>query len=226
MPAIRPQDSLVTLAEPTSTAAEAFRRLRTNVQFADVDRPLRTLAVASPQAGDGKSTIVANLAVAFAQSGKQVIVVDADLLDPVQHVIFGALNSAGLMTVLSGEATLQSAIQETLAPGVRLLTAGTLPANPAQALSSPRMDSIIGGLLEFADVIVFDTPALAGLADSALFAARADGVLLVADSGQSRRGDMRSARDLLNRVHAHLLGAVLNHGQAPGRFLGNVLNPA
>jgi protein-tyrosine kinase len=226
VPATRPQDSLVTLTEPTSAAAEAFRRLRTNVQFADVDRPLRTLAVASPQAGDGKSTTVANLAVAFAQSGKQVIVVDADLGNPVQHVIFGARNSVGLVSVLAGEATLQAALQDTAAPGVRLLTAGPPSPNPAQALSAPRMESIIGGLLEFADVVLFDTPALAGLADSALFAARADGVLLVADSGKSRRGDMRSARDLLNRVHAHILGAVLNHGQAPGGFLGNVLRPA
>lgn len=226
MPAVRPQDSLITLTDPPSQAAEAFRRLRTNVQFADVDRPLRTLAVASPQAGDGKSTIVANLGVAFAQAGKQVIVVDANLLNPVQHVIFGTFNSTGLVTVLTGEATVQTAIQETVAPGVRLLTAGSLPPNPAQALSSPRMDAIISGMLEFADVIVFDTPALAGLADSALFAARADGVLLVADSGKSRRGDMRSARDLLNRVHAHILGAVLNHGRAPGGLLGNILSPA
>lgn len=216
----------MTLAEPTSTAAEAFRRLRTNVQFADVDRPLRTLAVASPQSGDGKSTIVANLAVAFAQSGKQVIVVDADLVTPVQHLIFGASSSSGLVQVLGGDLTVQTALQETVAPGVRLLPAGATPPNPAQALSSPRMDGIIGGLLEFADILVFDTPALADLADSALFAARADGVLLVADSGTSRRGDMRSARDLLNRVHAHVLGAVLNHGHAPAGFLGNILRPA
>jgi non-specific protein-tyrosine kinase len=216
----------VTLAEPTSAAAEAFRRLRTNVQFADVDRPLRTLAVASPQTGDGKSTIVANLAVAFAQSGKQVIVVDADLLGPVQHLIFRTPISPGLVNVLAGETPVQTAVQETMTPGVRLLTSGSVTPNPAQVLSSPRIDGVTSSLLEFADVVLFDTPALAGLADSALFAARADGVLLVADSGKSRRGDMQSARDLLHRVHAHILGAVLNHGQTPGGFLGNVLRPA
>jgi capsular exopolysaccharide synthesis family protein len=216
----------VTLAEPSSAAAEAFRRLRTNVQFADVDRPLRSLAVAAPQIGSGKSTIVANLAVAFAQSGKQVIVVDADLLDPVQHVIFDAANSTGLVNVLGGEVAVQLALQDTVASGVRLLASGASTTNPAQALNSPRMDSVISGLLEFADVVLFDTPALAALADSALFAARVDGVLLVADSGTSRRGEMRSARDLLERVHAHILGVALNHAHQPRGLLGNVLSPA
>ena len=226
MPAVRPQDSLITLAEPTSAAAEAFRRLRTNLQFADVDRPLRTVAVAAPQAGSGKSTIVANLAVAFAQSGKQVIVVDADLLNPVQHVIFAAASTTGLVNVLAGEITAQQALQDTVALGVRLLAAGTSTPNPAQALNSPRMEGVISSLLEFADVVLFDTPALAALADSALLAARADGVLLVADSGTSRRGDLRSARDLLERVHAHMLGVALNHAHQPRGLLGNVLSPA
>lgn len=226
MPAVLPQASLITLAEPTSEAAEAFRRLRTNVQFADVDRPLRTLAVVSPQVGGGKSTIVANLAVAFAQAGKQVIVVDADLLNPGQHLIFETANAAGLVSVLTGDVSPDLALVDTPAAGVRLLPAGPSTPNPAQTLNSPRMDGLIASLLEFADLVLFDTPALASLADSALFAARLDGVLLVADSGTSRRGDMRSARDLLERVHAHILGVALNHGHAPRGPLGNLLTPA
>jgi protein-tyrosine kinase len=226
VPAVLPQESLITLADPTSAAAEQFRRLRTNVQFADVDRPLRTLAVVSPQAGGGKSTIVANLAVAFAQAGKQVIVVDGDLVDPGQHLIFETANSAGLVSVLSGELPADLALVATPAPGVRLLPAGPPAPNPAQTLNSPRMDGLIAGLLEFADLLLFDTPAIASLADSALFAARLDGVLLVADSGQSRRGDLRSARDLLERVHARVLGVALNHGHAPRGLLGNFLTPA
>jgi len=225
VPAVLPQESLITLTEPTSAAAEAFRRLRTNVQFADVDRPLRTLAVASPQVGSGKSTIVANLAVAFVQSGKQVIVVDADLLRPVQHAIFGTAEAPGLVNVLAGELALETALLDTAAPGVRLLPAGPQAVNPAQTLNSPRMDGLMSSLLEFADIVLFDTPALAALADSALFAARVDGVLLVADSGTSRRGDMRSARDLLERVHAHILGAALNHAHPPRGLLGNILTP-
>jgi capsular exopolysaccharide synthesis family protein len=226
VPAVRPEESLITLAEPASAAAEQFRRLRTNVQFADIDRPLRTLAVAAPRAASGASTIVANLAVAFAQSGKEVILVDADLLNPIQHAIFGVGNSVGLVNVLAGDVSPEMALQRTPAAGVQLLTAGTPPANPAQVLNSPRMDAVIGNLLDFANVVLFDTPALAALADSALFAARADGVLLVADSGTSRRGDMRSARDLLDRVHARVLGVALNHAQAPRGLLGSLLSPA
>ena len=226
MPAVRPEESLITLAEPASAAAEQFRRLRTNVQFADIDRPLRTLAIAAPRTASGASTIVANLAVAFAQSGKEVVLVDADLLNPLQHVIFGADNTVGLVNVLAGEVSPEMALQRTPAPGVRLLAAGPSPANPAQVLNSPRMDAVIGSLLEVANVVLFDTPALAALADSALFAARADGVLLVADSGTSRRGDMRSARDLLERVHAHVLGVALNHAHESRGLLSTLLSPA
>jgi non-specific protein-tyrosine kinase len=104
-------------------------------------------------------------------------------------------------------------LHETVAPDVRVLTAGPPAQNPAQLLNSARMEAVLARLREFADVVVFDTPALSELADSALLAARMDGVLLVIDSGRSRRGDVLEARDLLTRVHARVLGAALNHGQ-------------
>lgn len=226
MPDVRPNESLITLADPTSAAAERFRRLRTNVQFADVERPLRTLAVTAAQAATGKSTIAANLAVAFAQSGKQVVLVDADLIHPAQHVIFDLPNDVGLVNLLVGTTSADAVMLPTAAPGVRLVPAGSATPNPAQVLNSPRMDVAIAALGEFADLVLFDTPALASLADSALFSARMDGVVLVADSGKSRRADMLSARDLLTRVHAHVLGAVLNHAEEPRGWLGSLLRPA
>ncbi len=219
MPAAATHDSLVTLSQPDSAFAEEFRRLRTNVQFADVDRPLRTLAVAASQAGDGKSTTAANLAVAFAQAGKQVALVDADLIHPAQHIIFGIENDRGLTDALNGDASVDLLLCDTVAPGVRLLPAGTRMPNPAQLLNSVHMEVLIARLGEFSDVIIVDTPAIADLADSALLAGKLDGVLLVADSGRSRRADVRDARDLLTRVHAHILGVVLTHDEGQGGLL-------
>ena len=220
MPAVATEDSLITLTQPSSEAAEAFRRLRTNVQFADVDRPVRSLALVAAQSRAGKSTIAANLAVAFAQAGRQTILVDADLLHPAQHVIFGVPNDAGLATALNGEASVDTLLRATVAPDVKLLTAGPPVDSPAPLLNSSRMGGLLERLGEFAEVVILDTPALADLADSALLAAKVDGVLLVADSGQSRRGELRAARDLLNRVHAPLLGVVLNHGQEQSGLFG------
>lgn len=216
-------DSLITLTQPDAPAAEEFRRLRTNVQFADIDRPLRTLALVAAQAGTGKSVIAANLAIAFAQAGKQVILVDADLGHATQHQLFDVTSAPGLTEVLAGEAALDQALAATAAPGVRLLPAGSSPANPAQMLNAARMDTLVARLLEFADLVIFDTSALADLTDSALFAAKLDGVLLVADSGASRRDDMVNARDLLVRVHAHILGVVLNQIEPPGGRLGRLV---
>ena len=185
-----------------------------------MDRPVRSLALVAAQSGAGKSTIAANLAVAFAQAGKSTVLVDADLLHPVQHVIFGVDNDSGLTTTLNGEASVDTLLRETAAPDVKLLTAGPPVDSPAPLLNSSRMGGLLERLGEFAEVVIIDTPSLAELADSALLAAKVDGVLLVADSGQSRRGDLRAARDLLRRVHAPLLGVVLNHGQAQAGLFG------
>ena len=131
MSAVPTSESLVALAQPESPAAEEFRRLRTNVQFADIDRPLRTLALMAAQPGSGKSVIAANLAIAFAQGGKQVILVDADLVHPSQHLLFDSPAAPGLTELLAGEATLDQALLATPAPGLCLLPAGPAPANPA-----------------------------------------------------------------------------------------------
>lgn len=227
MPATaHPVDHLITLTEPTAEGAEAFRRLRTNVQFADVDRPLRTLAVAAARPGSGKSTIAANLAIAFAQAGKQVVLVDADLLAPGQHLLFAVPNSVGLVDVLAGQAALDECLVATAAPGVRLLPAGSAAPNPAQLLNGARGEALLDRLLEFGNLVLFDTPALAELADAALFAARMDGVVLVADSGHSRRADLRSARELLERVHANVLGVALNHTREQGGWFRRLFGAA
>ncbi len=205
------QDRLVTLSAPRSPIAEAYRLLRTNFQFAAVDRPLRRIVVTSPGPGDGKSTTAANLAVVFAQGGKSVILVDADLRRPQQHRIFQRTASYGLSTALVDAATpVTSFLQPTDVPGLRLLTSGPIPPNPAELLGSQRMAQLLQVLSQEAEMVILDSPPVLSVADAAILANAADGVVLVADAGRTRREMARRAKESLERAGANLLGMVLN----------------
>ncbi|MER3457471.1 MAG: protein tyrosine kinase [Chloroflexota bacterium] len=205
------QDRLVTLSAPRSPIAEAYRLLRTNFQFAAVDRPLRRIVVTSPGPGDGKSTTAANLAVVFAQGGKSVILVDADLRRPQQHRIFQRTASYGLSTALVDAATpVTSFLQPTDVPGLRLLTSGPIPPNPAELLGSQRMAQLLQVLSQEAEMVILDSPPVLSVADATILANAADGVVLVADAGRTRREMARRAKESLERAGANLLGMVLN----------------
>lgn len=199
---------LVLLAQPHSPAAEAYRTLRVNLQFASLDQPLRTIVVTSAGAGDGKTTTLANLALATAEGGSRVLAVDADLRRPALHTLFGLDNRAGLTTALLEE-SLPLVLHDTAAPGLRVLTSGPLPPNPAELLGSRRFEQLLAALREQADFIFLDSPPAAALSDAATLAARADGVILVVDSGKTRRDLAQRAKAQLERVNAHLLGVVL-----------------
>ncbi len=205
-----PRD-LVTLAEPRSPAAEAYRTLRTNIQFASLDRPLRTLLVTSPAANEGKTTTLANLAVTFAQAGSRVLLVDCDLRRPTLHTLFGVDNAVGLTSLVLEETPFDRA--PLLATGVdnlRLLPSGPLPPNPADFLGSARFERTIGALLTEADLLLFDAPPAIAVADAAVLARRVDGVLLVLEAGRTKRDHALKAKAQLEKVGANLLGVVLN----------------
>lgn len=199
---------LIMLADPLSPAAEAYRSLAANLQFAHADRQLQTIGVTSAAAGEGKSTTVANLAIALAQGGRRVIVVDADLRRPGQHTLFGVDRQDGLANVLLGEHT-QLPLHETAAPGVRLLTSGTVAGDPVDVLGSRRFDQVLALARAQADFVLVDTPPAGALADTALLAPRLEGVLLVVSAGRTKRDMARRARQQLERVNANLLGVVL-----------------
>jgi len=199
---------LVMLADPHSPAAEAYRSLAANLQFAYADRQLQTIGITSAAEGEGKSTTVANLAVALAQNGHRVIVVDADLRRPGQHALFGVQRDGGLSNVLLGGET-DLPLQETNAAGVRVLSSGALPANPLEVLSSHRFDQVIGLARAQAEFVLVDTPPAGALADTAMIAPRLDGILLVVSAGRTKRDLARRAREQLDRVNANLLGVVL-----------------
>jgi capsular exopolysaccharide synthesis family protein len=203
-----PGPALIMLTEPHSPAAEAYRSLAANLQFAYADRQLQTIGVTSAAAGEGKSTTVVNLAVALAEGGRRVIVVDADLRRPGLHTLFGLERREGLANVLLGEHT-QLPLQDTAAPGVRLLSSGQTSGNPLEVLASRRFDQVLALARAQADFVLVDTPPAGALADTAVLAPRLEGILLVVSAGKTKRDLAKRAREQLERVNANLLGVVL-----------------
>ena len=202
---------LAALLYPRSGVTEAYRTLRTNVEFASVDARIQTLLVTSSMPGEGKTVTAANLAVVFAQAGQRVLMVDADLRQPGVHRVFDLPNAHGLTTLLRrDDVSLDVVLQKTEQDNLRVLTTGPLPPNPAELLGSHRMREITDRLKAEADLVIFDSPPLQAVTDSAILSAFLDGTLLVVDAGRSRRRAVRLAREALERADATVIGAVLN----------------
>jgi len=204
-------NELAVLTSGQSISKEAYRVLRTNLQFAAVECPLGLLLVTSPAPTEGKSLTVANLGVVMAQADRRVILVDADLHRPRQHTLFGLRNTTGLTTaLLDTHPNLDGLLQETSVPGLRVLTSGPLPPDPAELLGSTRMRELLARLGEQADMIVLDSPPVTVRADAAILSTQTDGVLLVLDSSQTRREVAKQALTALRQVNARVVGALLN----------------
>jgi capsular exopolysaccharide synthesis family protein len=215
------QIELTTISEPRSPISEAYRALRTNLDFASLDRSLTTLAVTSAGVGEGKSTTLANLAVVSAEAGRRVIVVDADLRRPSLHKLFELDNETGLTTMIMDDAALASPpLQATKVDNLSVLTSGSLPPNPAEVIGSQRMLDVIASLAEVADQVIFDTPPVLAVTDAALLATRVDGVLLIISAGKTRREYARNAVQRLEQVDARLVGTVLTNVQMGAGFTG------
>ncbi|MCK6579029.1 MAG: CpsD/CapB family tyrosine-protein kinase [Anaerolineae bacterium] len=203
---------LVTLSDPRSAAAEAFRTLRTNLIFSGVERAVDTILVTSAAQSEDKSIALANLAVTFAQAGNKTIIVDADLRRPAQHDIWGVGNERGLTTmIIDAKAVSEPPLIATSVPDLLLLPSGPLPPIPADILSSQRLVEIIGVLKARAHYILFDSPPVLAASDAALLGAKVDGVVLAMRAGTTRRDHAARAREALERVHVRLLGAVLTN---------------
>jgi capsular exopolysaccharide synthesis family protein len=191
--------------------AEAYRTLRTNVEFSAVDRPIKTLLVTSAVPGEGKTVTAANLAVVFAQAGRRVLLVDADLRKPGVHIIFDLPNAHGLTTLLRDPSvSLDSIVQSTEQENLRILTTGPLPPNPAELAGSKRMRTVVDVLTGAEDLVIFDSPPLQAVTDAAILGSFLDATVFVIDAQRSRRRVIRSAREALAKAGANVLGAVLN----------------
>ncbi|WP_195576624.1 CpsD/CapB family tyrosine-protein kinase [Paenibacillus sp. 1001270B_150601_E10] len=206
--------NIITAQNPLSPISEIYRTLRTNIQFSSIDCPLKTIMVTSAAPGEGKTTTLTNLAVAYAQAELRVIIVDADLRKPSIHEMFHLSNRVGVTNVLAHQAPLETSILQSSIPNLDILPAGTLPPNPSELLASKHMEKLIQELSVTYDIVFVDTPPVLLVTDAQLMAAKCDGVLLVVHYGKVKREELKKAKKNLERVNAKLLGTVLNkHAQ-------------
>lgn len=209
-----PNSAIVTITEPQSAAAEAYRTLRTNIEFSSVDKPVRTLLVTSATPTEERSSTVANLAVAMADGDRPIILVDADLRRPAQHTLFDLPNERGFTTLFRDEQALKSPPLQAIAnTSLQVLTSGPLPPIPGQLLASKKMGTVIEQLAGRAEMVIFDAPPIITVNDASLLASQVDGVLLVVRAGGNKRDHVQAAKDRLEKVNAHLVGAVLTNAQ-------------
>lgn len=207
----QPSASLITLSDPRSPAAEAYRTLRTNIDFSSLDRSIQTLLVTAVAPTDHKSITVANLAISMAQGDKKTILVDADVRRPTLHVLFGLNNDKGLTSLfIDAKGPIEPVLQATQVPNLQVLTSGPLPPNPAELLGSPRMRAVIEALKAQADIVLFDAPPVIAVTDASVLSSRVDGVLLVVEAGQTRREQAKRAKQQLEKLHIRVIGAVLS----------------
>jgi capsular exopolysaccharide synthesis family protein len=207
---------LIVAEHPLQPTSEAFRGVRTNIEFAGVDLPMRVLLVTSPLPTDGKTFTAANLAAVFAQGGKRVVLVDADLRHPRQHLRFELPKEPGLTSVLLRPEERAAVLRETGVEGLRIVVSGPQAPNPAELLASERMRQFVSWLKEEADIVVIDTPPVLVVTDAVMLSKLVDGTILVLDSGSTRRPAAMRAMEQLTGVGAKVLGVVLNRVK-PGR---------
>lgn len=202
--------TLVTRFAPRSPISEAYRALRTNIQFLRIDAPLKTLVISSPGPSEGKSTTVANLAITTALAGARTLLVDADLRRPVVHSLFGQEREPGIINVLVERLPLSAAVRPSGIENLSILPAGTIPPNPSELLGSQKMKDLIRELAGQFDLVLFDSPPVITVTDTAVLGSQAEGVVLVALSHGTDRRALARAQTLLANVKANVMGAVLN----------------
>ena len=216
--------NLVTQNDPKNPAAEAYRVIRTSVQFAQAGKELQTIALTSCTPNEGKSTTIANLAVVLTQAGKSVLLIDCDMRNPTVHKNFNLSNKVGLSSCISMGTEVADAVQATGIEGLDALTAGVIPPNPSELLGSERMQNILQRAKEEYDYVLIDTPPVLPVTDSLVLGSMVDGLILVIDSGEIKVEMAREVKNQLVHAGANILGVVLNkvrsehHGYGYGYY--------
>ncbi|MEM7330583.1 MAG: polysaccharide biosynthesis tyrosine autokinase [Chloroflexota bacterium] len=209
---------IIKLDNEFQSELEAFRRLRTNILATDIRMTNQAILITSAEHGDGKSTILANLAVVLAQSGRRVLVVDCDLRRPSQHDFFGASDKRGLTNVLLGEMVYDDVVQTTDYPRLDIVTSGSLPPNPTELLGSPQMAEFLDSIKDEYDMVLLDTPALFSVIDAAVLVPLVESVVLVVAKAQSRRDALAAVRQQLRNVQAKEISVVINRTEKSKTF--------
>lgn len=215
-----PQNELITYHQPRSHVSEAFRVLRTGVQFSSLDKTHASILITSGAPNEGKSMVSANLSVVLAQAGSRVLLIDTDLRRPRQHVIFNLPNDRGLTSYLLElrvddsideiNTLLKTYIQSTDVPGLSVLASGPLPPNPSELLGSTKMQMTLAALTGEFDYLVFDTTPVLAVTDALVMSTQVDNIILVTRSGQTRRGQLHQVKERLNKMKGNVIGVVLN----------------
>jgi capsular exopolysaccharide synthesis family protein len=203
-------NELISVKNPKSQAAEAFRTLRTNIQFSSLDEQVKTIVATSSQPNEGKSTIVSNLAITTAQSGKKVLLIDCDLRKPALHKKLGLSNQEGLTSLLAREKKLEECVKQTEVPNLYVITSGPIPPNPAELLGSKKMKNLMQELKEIFDMILIDAPPVLAVTDAQILATLCDGVIFVASYGEADKHAIVRAKELIEKVGAKILGVIIN----------------
>lgn len=201
---------LVVHSDPKSVGSEAFRTLRTNLHFTSPDRDLRSILNTSSGPSEGKSTVMANLAVAFSQSGQRTLLIDCDLRKPTVHKIFGMHSAPGLTSYLVGEVELDKIIRDTGIPNLSVIPSGPVPPNPAELVGSKMMKEFVDWAKKEYDMVLVDAPPIVAVTDAAILSTLVDGVLLTVASGDVHKELAQHAKSLLEKANANILGVVLN----------------
>lgn len=202
---------LIAHKNPKSVVAEQFRTIRTNIHFSLPDKELKTLLVTSATPGEGKSTNSSNIAVVFAQEGRRVLLVDADMRKPTVHHTFGLNNTKGLSNALTRQIELKQVVQSTEVENLFVITSGPIPPNPAELLASQTMTSVIDEILQQFDLIIFDAPPVLSVTDAQILSNKCQGTVLVVEAGQAEKDSTLKAKDALVASKANILGVILNN---------------
>lgn len=197
--------------QPKSVEAESYRILRTNIMYSSFDKKIKRILVTSSEPGEGKSTTSGNLALAFAQDEKKVILIDCDLRKPSLHKKFRISNNRGLSDVIIDRDKLNKCIQKRT-EYLDILTAGKIPPNPSEMLGSKAMSSLLDELSNAYDVIILDSPPVLAVTDAQILSTKVDGTVLVVRAEKTKKDTVLAAKGVLDKVNANILGTVLNGG--------------
>ncbi len=210
-------EELITMSRPKSVTAEAYRSLRTNLDFMSPDNPLRSILFTSSGTKEGKSKTISNLAISMAQAGKKTVLLDCDLRKPMLHRFFNLPNYEGLSSVLTDEITSEEALRGGEVENLQIITSGIIPPNPAELLGSKRMGNLLQKLSERFEMVLLDTPPVIAVADAVILGGKVDGVILVVASHQTHREMLSKAYETLKKGQVNIIGAILNKYPLPTR---------
>ena len=212
------EEKLITHFEPRSPFAEAYRSLRTNIQFAETQEKTKTLLITSSLKGEGKTTTAANLSITTAQLGSKTLLIDGDLRNPMVHSIFGKQREPGLSNFIGGFTNINSIIVQSGIENLDIIASGPIPPNPSELLSSKRLGELIDNIKANYDFIIFDSPPIIAVTDAAVLSSKVHGVFLIIEAGKTSKAICLRAKTLLEKVNANILGAILNNVKFKSRY--------